>query len=630
MCGFVGIVRGEGRGVRREEFTALLPFVARRGPDGSGIFVDGEIGMTATRLAIQGGHEGDQPLVSPDGRFVLVYNGELFASHRRRLRGALRAEGAGEVRAVADSALLLAWLAHRLADRRAGDALPASAFEALEGGMYAFALADLATREVILHGDGSIKPLYVAERRDSGEVLFASTWATLAAAVGGSRTLDVDEWAFRMVSPDGRRPLVRFGAEVRELRGGVHLAAAASPGRCVAVNLVGPSPKPPVPPPDLDEVREAFEDAAREAVETGGPVSILLSGGLDSSGVAAWCGRSDVLALTGWFAPPGGPFDERAGAAAVAAALHLRHDTVALSDGDLIDDLPDVVTALEDPSGGPGSLAVHRMAHRARAHGRVVLSGTGGDELFAGYARIALALGREGPFTAGYEGLAAKMEHAGRDPRRRWSAAVDRSGDLLPFLDPAFAATLPLAAAREAAFDVAFAVPAGAEAPAPARALADAETRTALRMLLRVEDRITMSLGLESRPVPCLGRVPAVAARLTDGQLVGVDGEGKRTLRAALEGRIPEPVRLQREKKGFPTPFHRAATGAGRAAVLALLEDRRFKERGWWNVRACRALLDETRPAHDRAIFSVLMHETFARLFLDGDALRPAAPGSTA
>ncbi len=368
MCGFVGVVRGLGRGVRREEFGAALPFVSRRGPDGTGVFVDGEIGLLATRLAIQGGREGDQPLRSTDGRFVLAYNGELFASHRRLLRGTLRAEGAGEVRAVSDSALLLAWLVHRLADRRAGDPLPASAFESLRGGMYAFALVDLSTREVFLHTDGSIKPLHVAARTDAHEVWFASTPGALWASIGGARTVDMDEWAFRLVCPDGRRPLLALsGTTIEEVRDRVLVLRSSDPGRAREATIVGRAPRTDFAPPELDEVREAFEASAREAAETSGPVSIFLSGGLDSAAVAAWCGRSDALALTGRFDPIDGPFDESADAAAVAASAGLRHEVVSLSDRDLLDDLVDVVGALEDPSGGPGSLAIHRMAHRARA-----------------------------------------------------------------------------------------------------------------------------------------------------------------------------------------------------------------------------------------------------------------------
>ncbi len=494
--------------------------------------------------------------------------------------------------------------------------------------MYAFALADLVTREVVLHTDGAIKPLAVAARPAQGEVWFASTTATLWAAIGGARTIDRDEWAYRLVSPEGRRPLLRASAAIEDVRDRVLVASAATPGAWREAPVVGATPRRPAPPPGLDEVREAISDAAREAAETSGPVSILLSGGLDSAAVAAWCERKDALALTGRFDPPGGPFDESADAAAVAAAAGLAHEIVTLRDGDLVDDLEDVVTALEDPVGGPGSLAIHRLAHRARAHGRVALSGTGGDEHFAGYARIALALGREGAWTAGYEPLLARMARAGADPRRRWLAAVDRSDDLLPYLDPAFAASLPLADAREAAFRAAFPANDGGVPPTPGRALAAAEVATTLRMLLRVEDRVTMSLGLESRPVACLLRVPDVAARLPEGALVGPDGEAKRTWRAALSGRIPEAVRTSRHKRGFPTPFHRAARGAGRARALAILEDRRFRERGLWNVAACRRLLDEERPAHDRALFSVLLHETFARLFLDGDALAPASVGA--
>jgi asparagine synthase (glutamine-hydrolysing) len=70
-------------------------------------------------------------------------------------------------------------------------------------------------------------------------------------------------------------------------------------------------------------------------------------------------------------------------------------------------------------------------------------------------------------------------------------------------------------------------------------------------------------------------------------------------------------------KRGFPTPFDRAARGAGREAVADWLAERRFRERGWWDAAACRALLDAERPAHDRSLFFVLALEWWARHFLD-------------
>src|SRR5262245_31883989 len=132
MCGFVGVVR-RGRPVAREEIERLLPYVLRRGPDGAGTLCNGGIALGASRPAIQGGAEAAQPLRAPGGRFVLVYNGELFASHRRALRQRMRLEGAGEASATSDTALLLAWLAHRLQDRAAGDPLPPDTLRPLAG-----------------------------------------------------------------------------------------------------------------------------------------------------------------------------------------------------------------------------------------------------------------------------------------------------------------------------------------------------------------------------------------------------------------------------------------------------------------------------------------------------------------
>ena len=615
MCGFVGVIRNAGRSVRADEFEPLRPSLARRGPDGGGTVVDGEIGLLSTRLAVQGGRESDQPLRSADGRFVLAYNGEILGYHRRALRTELRAQGAGEVRAASDTELLLAWLEHHLRDRAAGDPIPPAALGPLRGGMYAFALVDLRTREVVLHTDGGIKPLHVMPCPDRGETWFASTLAPLFAVDGGARVLDRDELAWRLSCPSPRRPLAAGARRIEELAG--RTAVVGSRDAAAVRFRAAPTEAVRGPVPDLDQVREAFSAAARGAAEVSGPVSLLLSGGLDSAAVAAWCDRRDVLAITGRFAPEGGAFDESADAAVVAAAHGLVHEVIDLEDRDLLLDLPDVVEALEEPIGGPGSLPIHRLARRARAHGRVALSGTGGDERFGGYARIAIALGRHGSWTEGYGALADRMDRAGTDPRARWLAAVDRSEDLLPWLHRDFAASLPVEAARGAVREALFGPASGTAALPPARALVEAEIRTTLRMLLHVEDRVTMALSLESRPVPCLGTVAEVASRLPPDALVGADGETKRALRRALDGRIPESVRTNRRKRGFPTPFHRAATGAGRDLAEAVLRSARFRERGWWNVEACLALLDARRSDHDRALFTILCHEAWARRFLD-------------
>jgi asparagine synthase (glutamine-hydrolysing) len=262
------------------------------------------------------------------------------------------------------------------------------------------------------------------------------------------------------------------------------------------------------------------------------------------------------------------------------------------------------------PVAGPGALSLWRLAKRAAGHTRVVLTGTGGDELFAGYARAALVLGLRGRWTEGYEPLAARIDAAGDDMLARHRAAADRAGDLLPLLAPDFLASLPELDWPAHGVD--------ASDIDPVERLVHVEVVTTLPMLFHVEDRVLMAHGLEGRPVLSLGDVPAVAAALPAWHRVGTDGEGKVALRRVLEGKLPDPVRLDRRKRGFPTPFARAARGAGREMVEDILADRRFQERGWWNVDACRRLLDEERASYDRALYALLSWELWARTFLDG------------
>ena len=209
---------------------------------------------------------------------------------------------------------------------------------------------------------------------------------------------------------------------------------------------------------------------------------------------------------------------------------------------------------------------------------------------------------------------------------QRHHASLDRRADLAPLFDPGFRERLT--AMDWYASDVT--EPDMDKFGGSALDwILEAERAVTLPMLLHVEDRVLMAHGLEGRPVFCLGDVPDAALALPEDELVGPDGEGKVALRAILKGRIPESVRMDKRKRGFPTPFARAARGAGRERAEAILGDRRFRERGWWDVKACRALLDEDRPPHDRALFALLSWETWARLFVDGDAWRaPASPVS--
>lgn len=597
MCGFVGVLRPRASGaVHSEELRALLPGIRHRGPDQEGVFVRGGFGLAAARLRIRGGDDGDQPVVSRGGRRAVAFNGELL----------FEPATVGASSEACDTPLLF----------DVGDDVA----DALVGNLGALVRFDARARRLQLARDPlGIKPLYVAELAD-GTVWFSSEIAPLLRAVPALRELDHDGLAELLHFHRPRAALPFRG--VRELPRGVTVTYGMDRRGFADPTLARAAAVAPSEPADVEiqdpvgAVEAAWRASAERAAAARGPASLFLSGGLDSSAVAAWAGRKDLLCLTGRFGPADGEFDESAAAAAVARHVGLPHEIVELRDEDLITDLPAVVRALEMPIAGPGSLALWRMAARAREHGRVVLTGTGGDELFGGYARIALVLGRAGPWTRGYETLRARIEQAGTDPATRMRAAFERSPDLQAVLDPSFAATLGWPVTAPLLSDGSL-----------LRSMLWEERNGTLRSLLHVEDRTLMAHGVEGRPVGCLGVLPRVSAALPEAWIVGPDGEGKRALRAALEGWIPESVRTETQKRGFPTPFARAARGAGRAHVEDWLAERRFRERGWWNVDAVRALLDEERPSYDRALFAVLCWEWWARWFLDGDAFR-ATDGS--
>jgi asparagine synthase (glutamine-hydrolysing) len=646
MCGFVGVVGSSASGAEiREQLEALLPDLNHRGPDGSGIVVGNGLALAATRLRIQGDARSNQPAVSADGRIAVAFNGELFDCEQEVLRGRLSTSRAAVPTADAgDTALLAAFFSHALARDGSLDG-PAAApgWTALGRSMGALAVADLRDGVAWIGRDRfGVKPLVHSGGLDRwGEWWFASTLTPLfrlqSTRTGVSLVGLADLWKHQSLpehlpwsSPRAALQGCWRRIDARRTQRGVPSSEGGETFADVEERR---------PASESDAARSrlecALELSARQAAAIDGPVSLFLSGGIDSAAVGALAGRRDLLALTGRFGPAGGAFDESEGAASTARALGLTHEILDLEDADLLADLEAVIRALELPVAGPGSLALWRLARRAREHGRVVLTGTGGDELLGGYARSALALGRAGAWTEGYEGLAGRMPRDG-DPRDRILAALDRRTDLAPLFDVVFRshleAQLPQLEGWEIDDDGEYVQP-GAAHPenrtpwvSALDAVVRAECTLTLPTLLHVEDRVLMAHGLEGRPVFCLGDVPNAALALPEDQVIGPDGEGKVALRAILKGRIPESVRLDKRKRGFPTPFGRAARGAGRERAEALLGDRRFRERGWWDVKACRALLDEERPPHDRALFALLSWETWARLFVDGDAWRSPAP----
>lgn len=385
MCGIAGIfAHGDAAPpVDEAELLRIREHMARRGPDGAGLWVspDRRAGFGHRRLSIIDLAEtGAQPMRSADGRYVINYNGEIY--NYKSLRRELDAAGA-DFRSTSDTEVLL----HLFAREGAG-------MLAKLRGMYAFSIWDAAERRLFLARDPfGIKPLYYAD--DGRTFRYASQVRALAAG----KALDLAP------DPAGRAGFLLWGFVPEPFT--LYRRIQALPAGCwmtVDANGAG-SPKKFF---DLAaEYRQAEERAAgmdaKAAMERLGgvladsvahhmvadvPVSVFLSSGIDSSAIATLAARSagsDLRCVTlGFEEYRGGPNDETPLAADTARRLGARHDIDWIGKQAFYDEIPDVMEAMDQPSiDGINTWFVARAAARQKL--KVALSGLGGDELFLGY-----------------------------------------------------------------------------------------------------------------------------------------------------------------------------------------------------------------------------------------------------
>lgn len=380
MCGINGILRlaPEAPPIRRRELLATRERMRSRGPDGEGEWwsESGWIALAHRRLAIlDPSPAGAQPMASTDGRYHIVYNGEIY--NFQLLRRELEAEGHA-FRSRSDTEVLLALYA------RHGTAM----LPRLRG-MYAFALWDDRERRLLLARDPlGIKPLYYSAPDGGGAVLrFASQVKALEAGGGISPEVDPVGLAGFLLWGSVPEPWT-FRRGVRALPAGHHLVVEG--GR------VG-EPRPhyrfgELEAPAAATLAAAVEGSVRAHLVSDVPVAVFLSAGLDSSLLAALARRhlpEPPITFTASFdALAGGEHDEAPLAAATARALGTRHVERRLGRGDFPALWREALTAMDQPSiDGFNTYVVSKMAHEAGL--KVVLSGLGGDELFGSYPSFA-------------------------------------------------------------------------------------------------------------------------------------------------------------------------------------------------------------------------------------------------
>ena len=372
MCGICGYCGDPGVAEPREVLRAMRDTLTHRGPDGAGEFIGEGVGLGHRRLSIIDLEGGTQPMENEDGSLVLVFNGEIY--NYLELKPDLERRG-HRFRTTSDTEVIL-HLYEELGPR---------CVEALNG-MFAFALWDQGRRRLLLARDRlGKKPLYYQQQ--GGSLIFASELKALrrhprVRAEVSAAALD-DYLAYGYVPYDrcileGVRKLPP-GCLLRWEKGAVRLE------RYWDVDF--PEASGPDEATWLEELEQLLRDAIRIRLRSDVPLGVFLSGGIDSSGIAALAsteGAGRIKTFSIGFEEQ--DYDELAYARLSAERYGTEHHELIVRDHDL-SVLPELMYHLDEPFADPSALPTYYVCREARKHVTVCLSGDGGDEVFAGYTR---------------------------------------------------------------------------------------------------------------------------------------------------------------------------------------------------------------------------------------------------
>ncbi len=380
MCGIAGTINLDGEPVSPVVLKRMTDAIAHRGPDGDGQWVEANVGVGHRRLAIiDTSPAGRQPMISADHRYVLSYNGEIY--NYRELRTELEAEGYW-FRSETDSEVVLYALAHWGADAL-------SRFN----GMFALAFWDRKERQLLIARDRyGIKPLYYA--RQGNRFSFASEQKAILAQPDFRHEINLpavlEYFTFQNIFTDQT-----FLKDIRMLPAGHYGVLREGSGKLSLHQYWDYHFREPEHPGSKEEYLEELDRLFRQAVNrqlvSDVEVGAYLSGGMDSGSITAIAAKTypylksftcgfDLSSASGLELG----FDERQKAEAMSARFKTEHYEMVLKAGDMERAMPKLVWHLEEPRVGQ-SYPNFYISQLASKFVKVVLAGSGGDELFGGY-----------------------------------------------------------------------------------------------------------------------------------------------------------------------------------------------------------------------------------------------------
>ena len=632
MCGINGIAFSSrsGRVVSRSELVAMRDVITHRGPDDEGIFIDRNVGLGHRRLSIVDVSRGHQPMTNEDATVHIIYNGEIY--NHADYRESLEAKGHTYTTHCDTETILHLYEEHGPA-----------CVDYLRG-MFAFAIWDQRKQELLIARDRlGVKPLYYVHTAD-GSLYFGSEIKTVleARAVKPEVNYAVLSDYLANHAPSGEETL--FVGVKRLLPGHVMTWSdgEVSIRRYWDVDFSKHTDE----RDDRTYIKqwsELFRESVRLRLMADVPLGMFLSGGIDSSAIAA--------VMSGMVGEPIKTFsvafaereaNELEYARLVADTYKTNHHEVVVSPEQFFEALPRLVWHEDEPLAHPSSVALYFVSHLASQHVKVVLTGEGSDELLAGYGRYRrtiwnLEMGRR------YNKLTPSIA---RNSIRNQIERTLPSGRLRQKLMRTF---LVLSPELESIYFDNFAV---FSAPMqqnmftrtarerigsidPYRELRRvlarvkdlslldgllyADIKTYLHELLMKQDQMSMATSIESR-VPFLDhKLVEFTARMPDTMKLR-RGTTKFVLRESMKGVLPERI-LSRSKMGFPVPIGRWFRGPFKSIIDEYVLSDRALARDIFEPDFVKRLvsLHQSGEDHSERLWALLNFEIWLRQFVDGD-----------
>jgi asparagine synthase (glutamine-hydrolysing) len=602
MCGIVGII-----GRQSDEWIDGLGSAMRhRGPDDAGVFRDREanLALAMRRLAIIDLEDGHQPMSTADGRFTIVFNGEIF--NARGLRRELEVGGVRFVSDHSDTEVLLHLLARE-------------GMQALSrlNGMFAFALWDKVRQELMCARDRfGIKPFFYVVQ--NGRFAFASELKSLLTLPWLERSVDrgsLYHYMSLMYVPGNDTAI----AGVSRLAPGSWLTVKASTGAVEQGRWWEPAigggqsmPRTEV----CKQIRSAFEQAVTDWSVADVAVGCSLSGGLDSSaivGLLASRGQKVHTYSVGFSGKGEAAWDELPLARRVAERWGTQHEEIILDPARLLDDLMEMVWHLDEPYGG--GLPSWAVFKQMTGSVKVAMTGTGGDELFGNYGKWREMEG--GWLRRQFVGEAADIDRFRKYFFDRYYYLPDRAKHECVFVD------------CPKDFDTAAWMYREIHQPATAMTLRDrcAATDVATQLpeeFLMMTDRFSMAHSIEAR-TPFLDHHLAELVLGLPSELRTRRADLKGLLREAIADLLP-PELVTAPKRGFVIPLKLWLRGTLRPLAEALLAPGYLAAQGLFkpefHVRYVRPHLDG-RADFTNVVWAALMFQLWHLVFIEGRGERP-------